>query len=123
MEAILIISLLIIKHFVLDFLYQPEWMWKNKGNLKHYGGYAHAGLHAVGTFILLFWINPLLVIYCALAEGVAHYVIDYNKMNIVKSKGWGANTHNEFWIALGVDQMLHYFCYVGIAIVLLGGIA
>lgn len=120
---LLLMTLFITKHFVVDFLYQPEWMWKNKGNMKHYGGYAHAGLHSLVTFIILFWINPVLAVICALLEGVVHYIIDFNKMNIVKSKGWAANTHNEFWVALGVDQMLHYFCYVVIVLVITGGIS
>lgn len=44
-------------------------------------------------------------------EYALHYHIDWAKMNLNKKMGWAANTHNEFWILLGVDQLLHYLTY------------
>lgn len=110
--TLLLLFFFIVKHFLIDFLYQPPWMWQNKGNLKHFGGYAHAGFHAVVTFSVLCLINPILALYCSIGEFVAHYVIDYGKMNVVKLNNWKADKDNNFWIMLGLDQMLHYLCYL-----------
>jgi len=49
---------------------------------------------------------------------VAHYHVDWAKMNINRAMGWGATTHNEFWWLTGLDQWLHqmtYLCLVALA--------
>jgi hypothetical protein len=110
---ILLITLLFIKHFICDFLYQPKFQWANKGTYGHPGGIVHAGQHAIATLaILLFFTSPLLALGLSFFELVAHYHIDWAKMNINKTKGWGANTHEQFWQLLGVDQLLHQLTYV-----------
>lgn len=115
----MLISLLIllvalqIKHFVLDFAYQPPYMWMNKGTLGHPGGIIHAGLHALMSFILVLTVSSVSVALTVLLfEFVAHYLIDYAKMNINRIKGWKCNTHSEFWILAGLDQLLHQFTYI-----------
>lgn len=110
--TLMLLFFFIVKHFIVDFVYQPPWMWQNKGNLKHLGGYAHAGLHALMTFSAICWLNPMLALFCSVGEFVAHYAIDYSKMNIVKINGWKADKDENFWIMLGLDQMLHYLCYL-----------
>lgn len=110
---ILLLTLLFIKHFVCDFLYQPPYMWQNKGTLGHWGGIAHSLFHAVVTALLLLYFAPSLI-WLSVVEFVIHYFTDYFKMNINKKYKWAANTHNEFWILLGVDQLIHSLTYVGI---------
>ena len=55
--ALLIMSSLIFKHFIFDFpiSMQTPWMFLNKGKYGHPGGLAHAGLHIVGTFLVIPW--------------------------------------------------------------------
>ena len=109
----LLITLLLVKHFVWDFYYQPPFMWQNKGTLLHPGGIAHSGIHAVTTFgILLFYTNPVQAYLLAQTEFGIHYFTDYAKMNINRIKGWGSNTHNEFWQLTGFDQLIHQLTYV-----------
>lgn len=60
------------------------------------------------------YIYPITVGFILLMEYSFHYHIDWAKMNISKKMGWKAHTHNEFWILLGVDQLLHYLTYCAI---------
>ncbi len=120
MLVLILFEFLILKHFLVDFPLQPSYMYLNKGNLKHLGGYLHAGLHSVFSycFILLAFkfnridFNYLLVFYLCSFEFVIHYFTDYAKLNINKVMNWKPNTHEEFWYLLGVDQLIHYQTYV-----------
>ena len=116
--AIWLLAALSVKHFVADFLYQPPYQWKNKGTFGHPGGILHAGQHAVATYFVLAFcpISMLAAIAVCAAEFVIHYITDWAKMDINTRYGWGANTHNEFWILLGIDQLIHSLTYVGIAL-------
>lgn len=119
-SAVIVMTVLSIKHFILDFLYQPPRMWQNKGTYGHIGGIEHSGYHALATmailFILIHWLalSPLAILYLGLAEFIVHYHMDWFKMNYNKKKGWTATTHNQFWILLGVDQLIHMLTYLGI---------
>jgi len=121
---LLFLTLLTVKHFVFDFLYQPPYQWQNKGTYGHLGGIVHSGQHALASFaIMLFFINPLPALGLALAELMIHYHVDWAKMNINRIKGWKANTHNEFWISLGVDQLAHSLTYILMAVAVLAILA
>lgn len=105
-------TLLLVKHFVLDFYYQPPYQWMNKGTYGHLGGILHATQHALGSFLILMFFNPIIALPLALIEFVLHYHIDWFKMSYNKKKGWGANTHEQFWQLLGLDQLAHQLCYI-----------
>jgi len=116
---ILLMTLLLIKHFIWDFYYQPPYMWQNKGTFGHWGGIVHSGIHAVTTFgILLFFlpITSLVLFIAPVFEFIVHYMTDWAKMNINKAKGWGATTHNEFWQLTGFDQLVHQLTYIAILV-------
>lgn len=117
-------GLLFLKHFVVDFLLQPPWMFKNKGRFAHPGGLAHAGLHAVTSYAVLVWmfdksyvglsiaaIGMAMAFWVCFFEFVAHYLIDWLKMNVTGWCGWKPDRNPEFWYALGADQLLHYLTY------------
>jgi hypothetical protein len=106
--------LFIVKHFVCDFPLQAfPYMYRNKGTYGHPGGYLHAGVHAVGTFAIMAWfIAPVAAMIAAILDFWIHYHIDWAKMYINKKTGWKPDNSEKFWIALGVDQMLHYLTYV-----------
>jgi len=112
---ITLLTLLLVKHFVWDFYYQPAYMWQNKGTFGHWGGIAHSGIHAATTLaILLFFTTTPYPYTIALMEFIVHYLTDWAKMNINRVKGWGATTHNEFWQLTGFDQLVHQLTYVAI---------
>ncbi|MDP2154288.1 MAG: DUF3307 domain-containing protein [Methylotenera sp.] len=106
---------LFIKHFICDFPLQAfPWMYKNKGAYGHVGGLVHATIHGAGTFIvLIYWLGLSAWIF-ALADMVAHYHIDWAKMNISMKFDLKANNSEWFWILLGFDQLLHHLTYFAI---------
>ena len=53
-------------------------------------------------------------IYFFFADTFIHYHIDWAKMNLNARMGWGANTHEQFWWLLGLDQYLHALTYIGL---------
>lgn len=117
--ALGVVALLTVKHFVADFVYQPPYQWQNKGTYGHLGGILHSGQHAALSFlILLIFTTPMIAAVLAVLEFGIHYHMDWFKMWYNKRKGWGANTHNEFWILLGFDQLVHSLTYIGMVMCL-----
>jgi hypothetical protein len=116
---LILLLLLTIKHFVLDFVYQPPYQWQNKGTYGHIGGIIHSGQHALATLlILMFFTGPVVGISLSIGEFIVHYHMDWFKMWYNKKKGWGPTTHNEFWVLTGFDQMVHSLTYLAIVAVL-----
>jgi hypothetical protein len=112
MIVLTLFTLLVLKHFILDFPAQTPYQWMNKGTYGHPGGLLHAGLHGLGTMLVFgIFIVPQWAIILGLIDMVLHYHIDWVKMNVNKKYGWKADTHPEFWIALGLDQLAHYLTY------------
>ena len=113
MIILTLFTLLILKHFIIDFPAQTPYQWMNKGTYGHPGGILHAGLHGAGTFLCfaIFFVTPF-ALFVALLDMIIHYHVDWVKMNVNKKYGWKADTHPEFWVALGLDQLAHYMTYV-----------
>ncbi len=119
MMEIIFFFIMVTKHFIVDFAYQPPYMWQNKGTYGHLGGILHSGLHALVTFaILLGFTSFPMALGLSLLEFIIHYHVDWFKMSYNKSRGWGPTTHEEYWVLLGVDQYLHYVTYIIIAVAL-----
>ena len=111
--------LLFIKHFIVDFPLQVwSYQYENKGTYGHPGGLLHSGLHALGTFLVFFLIFGISVPSISISlclgaiDGIIHYHTDWAKVKINKKKGWGPTTHHQFWILLGVDQLIHSLTYI-----------
>jgi hypothetical protein len=115
METLIILTLLVTKHFIVDFPLQTKFQYSNKGTYGHLGGVLHALLHYIGTFsVLIFFVPGYTAIILAFVDGVIHYHIDWAKMKLNSKMGWGPNSHEQFWWLLGLDQYLHYLTYIGI---------
>lgn len=114
--VLLILFLLFLKHFIVDFPLQGPFQYKNKGTYGHLGGLTHAGLHGLWTFILFVFFSPtvMLAIYLGGLDFILHYHIDWAKMKLNKVLGWGPTTHEQFWWLLGADQFLHALTYIGL---------
>lgn len=113
-DFILLSLLFALKHFIVDFPLQTSpYLYKNKGVYGHPGGLIHSGLHGVGTFLILLAFAPIGWV-CALSlfDELIHYHIDWAKVNINDRFGWGPTTHSEFWVLLGLDQLLHSLTYI-----------
>lgn len=145
MSMLILMALLLIKHYVADFPLQRPFMYLNKGTYGAWGGVAHALAHAVGTFAAVCWLVPPLEAYAlGLADGMIHYHVDWLKVFVTRSQGWSeyvgpvsgpsstlpqkapwrnakslgphlAIYSNAYFQALGLDQLAHVLTYVLIA--------
>lgn len=113
-DSLFLITLLFTKHFIVDFPLQNKFQWSNKGTYGHAGGVLHASLHGLATMLCFWWYAPLACVWLGLFDAVAHYHIDWAKMNLNKRLGYGPTTHEQFWWLLGLDQYLHAVTYVGL---------
>jgi hypothetical protein len=102
-----------IKHFIADFLAQPDWMLQGKGSLAAVGGYVHAGIHAACSALVLLiagvptWVLVALVV----AELVVHYALDFAKAHYSAGVDEVARPAR-YWAMFGLDQLLHQLTYV-----------
>lgn len=106
---------LFIKHFICDFALQMSpWLYQNKGKYLHPGGITHAGIHGIGTAIVLMpFIGQQAIMY-ALIDFVIHYHIDWSKMNLSRLFNLKPDNSEWFWFLLGLDQLLHHLTYFAI---------
>lgn len=106
MSAELLMFLLITKHLIFDFFLQFPRHYLNKGTYGKWGGIEHAGLQAIGTWLIL---SPV----AALIDFIIHYHVDWAKMKLGAIYGWKPD-NAKFWWALGLDQYAHYVTYIGL---------
>ena len=115
-----LLTALIFKHFLADFPMQTQRMVDEKGKYGAWGGVEHSGIHGWLTMLVVMLFLRINVgyevIHCALIgilvgmlDGFIHYNIDWAKMNL--SKGLTVADRN-YWLYLGLDQMLHYLTYI-----------
>jgi len=104
-----------VKHFVADYVLQPGWILRGKGDLRLAGGYAHAGVHAVGSLPALLIAGPGASQLAALlvAEFAVHYAIDFSKASLSRLSLAGPETQT-YWTLHGADQLLHQMTYAGL---------
>lgn len=104
-----------LKHYIADYLLQPGWLRGGKGDLAAPGGYLHAGIHILGTAMVLVVAGvPLLALVLIIAaEFVAHYAIDYVKYRYLGGVDAQAAPWR-YWALHGLDQLLHQVTYAGI---------
>ena len=117
--ALVLLTVLFVKHFVCDFIYQTPFMLQNKGEYGHPGGVLHAAVHGLGTFLSFFAVFAclggltfLLLIPCIVLgalDALIHYHVDWLKVKF--SKGLTPADHS-FWVLMGADQLAHGLTYV-----------
>lgn len=110
--------LLCLKHFIADGLLQTAYMYKNKGNLFHLGGWAHAAIHACLTSLIFTFTELNTCLLLTTIDFLSHYFIDYAKVNITKryncctaKENYLIVYDNKFFIAIVADQCLHFAVY------------
>ena len=121
--AIALFALLLVKHFICDFVLQSKWQVHQKGIYGAPGGIVHSAIHVAGTLVALIAVmTPISVIVPVLiAEYVIHYHIDWGKEQVVRAFDWREGAR--FWNAIGFDQLLHGLTYLAIVAYVIGHIA
>lgn len=104
------LTLLFIKHYLVDFVFQTEEEVKGKGIYGNLSGIRHSAEHAILTFwlTLLFTVNVPVSLIIGLLDFILHYHIDWTKMNY----GNRDITNKLFWNHLGLDQLAHQITYI-----------
>ena len=114
----LLLVLLQVKHWYIDFVNQSQAEVDGKGIYGEAHGLMHSIKQGVATAVILcfFVYEPLVAIIFGFIDFVLHYHIDYIKMHYgnrdIKTPA--------FWAQLGLDQMAHQLTYLGIAYALFG---
>lgn len=115
--AFLMLLLLFIKHFWVDFVNQTEDEVKTKGIYGKFPGVWHSVKHGVATALIVYCIGdwefdvtiPGAIIF-GLIDAIMHYHFDFWKMRY----GTRDITTKAFWAQLGLDQLAHAATYLGI---------
>ena len=114
-NILLLLILLQIKHWYIDFVNQSSIEVASKGIYGDGAGVNHSAKHAIGTMICILCVTGLPYIayagVLAFIDFVTHYHIDWLKMNY----GNRDTQTPSFWNHLGLDQMAHQLCYLLIA--------
>jgi hypothetical protein len=113
MISLVLVVLFILKHFLMDFVWQTQQEILNKGNYGNWIGIRHSVKHGLGTLFVL-WIaqvNADYIVGLVVMDFFIHYHIDWAKTNL--SRGLTIEDHR-YWIWFGLDQTLHYLTYIAI---------
>lgn len=110
-----IIGLLFIKHWYVDFVNQSMEEVNGKGIYGNAYGVMHSLKHGLLTFAImwLFIADPLLAIVLGFIDFATHYHIDWAKININKKYNYTPE-NPKFWAWLGADQLAHSLTYLGL---------
>ena len=113
-EIFIILTLLFVKHFIVDFVLQTNEHVLNKGIYGAWKGIEHSLQQGIGTLICLVLFIPFWVaLALAAIDFLIHYHVDWGKININKSQKL-TPADNKFWFWLGLDQLAHSLTYVWI---------
>lgn len=109
-EIFILLILLFVKHWIVDFVYQTQEEIKFKGVYGHSIGLGHSAKHGLGTAIVFFIIGFSIpyAIYMALLDALMHYHVDWAKTNY----GEKDLSKKSFWAHFGLDQLAHYATYL-----------
>ena len=109
--ALFVFFILQVKHFIADFVLQTDRMVYEKGIYAARYGIYHSLIQALGTFLAFAWMHPALGVVTAFVDFIAHYHIDWAKININKKYNYTPADH-KFWFWLGLDQLAHQLTYI-----------
>jgi hypothetical protein len=114
-EILILLFLLLFKHYIADFILQSKYQLLNKGTYGHLGGILHASIQMTGTILVLIFFFPIgIVLLCSVIDGLVHYHIDWSKENINKHFKFTPFAYGSswFWAIFGMDQLLHQITYI-----------
>lgn len=113
--TLLLLALLQVKHWYVDFVNQTEEEVKHKGIYLDWRGAKHSLKHGLGTFLVVcLFASPDIALAMGCLDFLMHYHIDWVKMNY----GNRDITTPAFWNHLGLDQMAHQLGYLLIVFIL-----
>lgn len=114
---LIILSLLMIKHYYVDFVHQTVDHVTNKGIYGHPKGLEHSAWHGFFTVVIFcIWFPFSGALFVGLVDFFLHYHIDYFKMKY----GEKDSTTKQYWKHFGLDQLAHNLTYIFLIILTIG---
>lgn len=117
--SISLIILILITHFIADFMFQTHEQAINKSKsiwflTQHVGSYTF-GLLVFSVMITVMHIQPMhryMLAWVALNAGL-HWITDFftSKLN---ARLWKDQQWHWFFVGIGIDQLIHYICLFGL---------
>lgn len=112
---ILLLAMLQVKHWYIDFVNQTMDEVHSKGIYGDKLGLWHSTKQGIGTTLCILALTGIeSLVFCilmGLLDSIIHYHVDWAKININKSKNYSVETP-QFWMWLGADQMVHQLTYL-----------
>lgn len=107
-----IVLLILLTHFVADFIFQTDKQAINKStsNLwltKHVLTYM-LGLQTFAIIHVIFFLDIQIYTW-VVVNGVLHWITDYFTSRL-NSYLWKKEMRHWFFVGIGADQMIHYTC-------------
>lgn len=120
MDILFLLLLLQLKHYYADFVIQTYAQTVRKGIYKDLCGISHSLDHVWTSLVALLIYDAVVGIplWCLavipIAEGIAHYHIDWLKVR------YGTKNMQSplFWNQFGLDQLAHQITYLVIALII-----
>lgn len=103
MITLLDVSLLLVAHFIGDFVLQTNEMAKGKSSSNRCLLY-HVTVYLL-PFIALIMLIPIPPLFLVV-NGVAHFATDYVSSRMTK-RLWAEGKVHEFFVVIGADQLVH----------------
>jgi hypothetical protein len=109
----LLLALLFVKHWYIDFVNQSPAELEGKGTYGNLRGLMHAVKHGVvtGLIVSLFVYNFEVAVIIGFVDFVLHYHIDWLKSRINRRYNYTVD-NPKFWAWFGADQLAHSLTYV-----------
>ena len=104
MISLTVITLILILHFVADFLMQTDWMAQNKSKSNKALG-SHILMYTSVLLLPAVVLGPVWAVW-AVVNGLIHGVIDYVTSKWSSSL-WKQERVHDFFAVIGLDQTLH----------------
>lgn len=105
----ILLTLLFLKHWYVDFYKQTDAQIKSKGVYGKWTGITHSIEHGLYTAVFFSFYSNWLFVAGAI-DCVIHYHVDFLKMRF----GDRDPSNKRFWVELGLDQLAHALTYIGL---------
>lgn len=113
--ALVVLVLLQVKHWLVDYVNQTEQEILTKGKYMAVPGVYHSIKHGLATIAILaavHFVYPGLTLGFAVLLGILDFIVHYH-VDWVKTNFGTKNTQNKkFWVQHGLDQLAHHLTYV-----------
>lgn len=104
--------LILLTHFVADFIFQTDKQAINKSK-SNFWLTQHVFTYSLGLWIYAAanwaWFHNSNIIYWVVLNALLHWITDYITSRI-NSYLWRKEMRHWFFVGIGADQMIHYTC-------------